>query len=204
MLTLERNTPVNYTKRDLWDLRHPGWTYKEALWRIEPGRCVLPDGMTATEAAVTGTPTTAGNFTIGLGREVDWDWEPETLLFTVPGAPPPPDPGPGSGSGGALAARMVAFLGAQDDDDVVALAAVHTPIMTTMVKSYTRGRGFDEYGYPNVDLETVILAAGARLVVNPEQSGRLQIGDYSEVKAVFNGWTLAELAVLNRYRRRSA
>jgi len=46
----------------------------------------------------------------------------------------------------------------------------------------------------------VLTLAGARLVVNVAQVTYESDEDYS-VRGPFQGWTLAELAVLNRYRR---
>ena len=48
---------------------------------------------------------------------------------------------------------------------------------------------------------TDIITATARLVANPEQLGTT-VGSVT-VNGGFNGWTLAELFVLNRYRRRA-
>lgn len=195
MLTLQKDTPASYTLQQLFDLLAPGGT--SSAWRIEPSRSSLPPGMTATTSELTGAPTTAGSYTVVLGKDAGLgEYIYRTLPITVEGAPPTPhDP---------LVASLVAFLNAKDDPEMIALAEAHLPIVTTFVKSYTRGQGFDQFGNPNKDMESVIITAGARLVVNPEQAIRVQIGDYSETPAVFNGFTLAELAVLNRYRRRSA
>lgn len=95
------------------------------------------------------------------------------------------------------------FLGQGDNPDVVALAREHVPAITAMVKAYTRGGGFSRDGLdePNRDIAMVIITSTARLVANPEQlryqAGSVQINDS------FRGWTLAEQAVLNRYRKRA-
>ncbi len=72
-----------------------------------------------------------------------------------------------------------------------------------MVRAYTRGNGFDVYGEPDYDLEAVIVTATARLVTNPGQIAQDQTaGPYTQsLRGGFTGWTLAELAILNRYRR---
>jgi hypothetical protein len=73
-----------------------------------------------------------------------------------------------------------------------------------MARAYTRGRGFDDDG-PNEEVAAVITTASARFVGNPKQvSIALTTGPFSmDVRSFFNGWTLAELFVLNRYRRRA-
>ena len=194
MLTLQKDTPATYTKDQLWGILAPGGT--SSAWRIEPSRSSLPPGMTATSTQLSGTPTTAGSYTVVLGKDVGLgEYTYRTLPITVDGPPPTPtDP---------LVAALLAFLNASDDPEMIALAEAHLPIVTSMVKAYTRGNGFDTFG-PKEDVKSVIITAAARLVVNPEQAIRVTIGDYSETKAVFNGFSLAELAVLNRYRRRSA
>ncbi|MFN8101612.1 MAG: hypothetical protein U0Q20_08430 [Mycobacterium sp.] len=80
-------------------------------------------------------------------------------------------------------------------------AATVVPIVTTMAKAYTRGRGFTE-SEPNEEIAAVIATASARLAANGEQLAGKRVDDV-EVRyslASTFGWTLAELAVLNRYR----
>jgi len=104
----------------------------------------------------------------------------------------------------ALAARVAAFLGRADDAETLALAEVHVPVVCAFVKAYTRGRGFAEDGTPSDDVAAVIVTATARLLTNPSQGGRYQVGEISETPAVLNGFTLPEVAVLHLYRRRAA
>lgn len=94
------------------------------------------------------------------------------------------------------------FLGQGSDTQLLALAAEHLPIVTAMARSYTRGKGFDEDGYPKEDVAAVIVTATARLMANPEQL-RTTIGSM-QVNDRFTGWSLAETFVLNRYRKRAA
>ena len=83
--------------------------------------------------------------------------------------------------------------------------AAEMEIITAMAKSYTRGEGFDADGTPAPDVRAVIHTATARLHAHPAQIR------YSEARGPesvsfydgFSGWTLAELAVLNRYRVRA-
>jgi hypothetical protein len=99
-------------------------------------------------------------------------------------------------------ADVAAFLGRSGDAATVALAETHLPIVTAMVKAYTRDRGFtaDE---PGDDLAAVIVSATARALSNPEQTVSVDLGTFSIRPGVFNGWTLPELAILHRYRRRA-
>lgn len=94
------------------------------------------------------------------------------------------------------------FLGQGDDTAVVALAGEHLPIVTAMVSAYTRGKGFTA-GEPADDLAAVIITSTARLVGNPTLARSVAIDDYSSNLGAFVGWTLPELAVLNRYRKRA-
>jgi predicted ATP-dependent serine protease len=101
------------------------------------------------------------------------------------------------------ASDVAAFLGRSGDAVTVALAEQHVPVVTVMVKAYVRDNGFDELGEPADDLALVIVSSCARLVVNPEHTVSQEIGTFSIRQAVFNGWTLPELAVLHRYRKRA-
>lgn len=99
--------------------------------------------------------------------------------------------------------RLQAFT--PDDaltDDVAALAV---EAATALVEAYTRGRHLDGGGKPRPGITTVILTAAARIGANPGQVSRQdQAGSFSSRRGVgFSGFTLAELAVLNRYRKRA-
>lgn len=76
------------------------------------------------------------------------------------------------------------------------------PIITVMARAYTRGRGFDDDGDPNDEVAAVIATAAARLAANPTglQSKRIDDVEYRYSLASSFSWTLAEQAVLNRYR----
>lgn len=92
------------------------------------------------------------------------------------------------------------FLGQGSDTALVALAGEVVPVITAMVSAYTRGRGFD-LGEPNDELTAVITTASARMVANPEQLPT-RVGSV-EIRAGFQGFSLAETFVLNRYRKRA-
>lgn len=54
------------------------------------------------------------------------------------------------------------------------------------------------------ELLRVVLFAYGRLIGNPELERQESIGDYSVTHgAPFTGWTLPELVILNRHRRRA-
>lgn len=92
------------------------------------------------------------------------------------------------------------FLGQGTNTTLVALAGEHVLIVTAMVKAYTRDNGF--FGdVPGDDLAAVITTATARLVSNPGQL-RYGIADV-QMNDVFQGFSLAETFVLNRYRKRA-
>ena len=86
------------------------------------------------------------------------------------------------------------------DTPTAAVAAAIAQV-TVMARAYTRGRGFDD-GEPNDEIAAVITTASARLAANGRQTlAREKVDDVErEVRSSFQGWTLAELAVLNRYR----
>ena len=58
---------------------------------------------------------------------------------------------------------------------------------------------------PNEELDAVIVTAAARMVSNPTGLAHdLTSGPFSHsLRGAFQGWTLAELFVLNRYRKRA-
>lgn len=92
--------------------------------------------------------------------------------------------------------RVVDFLGGGSE----IVAGVHADVVTNMVRAYTRGEGFVD-GVPNEEIAAVIVTASARLVANPEQLSS-SVGNISNGVG-FNGFNLAELFVLNRYRKRA-
>ena len=97
-------------------------------------------------------------------------------------------------------ADVAAFLGQPGDPAVIALAEKTVPTIAAMAKAYTRGGGFAG-GVANAEVDAVILAASARLTANPDQLPHTIGG--TGYGAGFQGFNLAELATLNRYRRRA-
>ena len=86
------------------------------------------------------------------------------------------------------------------DGDVAAVV----PLVTTLARAYTRGQGFIG-NVPNDEIAAVITTASARLAANGSQLRQsTTAGVYQQdLHSAFEGWTLAELSVLNRYRRRA-
>ncbi|MCH9668954.1 MAG: hypothetical protein K0U80_14005 [Actinomycetia bacterium] len=88
----------------------------------------------------------------------------------------------------------------------VVVADAVIPVVTAFARAYTRGRGFDtETGEPNNEVAAVITAASARFASNTAQTStsRTEQEITVERRSWFTGWTLAELSVLNRYRKRA-
>lgn len=96
---------------------------------------------------------------------------------------------------------VASFLGQADVNAAVSLAGESVPIITAMARAYTRGLGFED-DLVAEDIAAVITTATARLVANPEQL-HYAVGS-ARVSGAFNGWTLPETFVLNRYRKRAA
>jgi len=97
---------------------------------------------------------------------------------------------------------VAAFLGKTGDAATSNLAEQHLPIVTHMVRAYVRDNGFDN-GQPRDDLAAVIVSSCARLVTNPDHTISQEVGAFSVRQGIFNGWTLPELAILHRYRKRA-
>lgn len=107
---------------------------------------------------------------------------------------------PNGNGGGVTGQEVAAFLGLGDDAALVAQAGQHAAIVTAMVRSYTRGRGFVG-AVPTEDVAAVIVTATARLLANPEQI-QTEYGTVS-TRGGFQGFNIAEQIVLNRYRVRA-
>jgi len=105
-----------------------------------------------------------------------------------------------------VAAYTATDLAAHLQTDVdTATAVLALKVATDVVRTYTRGEGFNIVtGAPGDDLAAVVLMAAGRIYTNPAATEMTSIDDYTVRYAAFNGWTLPELAVLNTYRRRTA
>lgn len=173
-----------------------------AVWAVRAAQVPEDDGY----GVFDGNTPAAGTM------EYSWTGEPELSASKAvdTSIPDPDDPGtepddPGTDDPAALplARRVAAYLGRADETETVALAELHVETVTAYVYGYTRGRGFTD-GRPAPDLAHVVVAAAAVLTSNPEQVSYYSTGDYSERPAVLAGWTLPQLAILHRYRRRFA
>ncbi|TFD80542.1 hypothetical protein [Cryobacterium psychrophilum] len=102
------------------------------------------------------------------------------------------------------AEAVAAYLGQGDDFDVVTLAGAHLPLIVEIVRTYTRGRGFDTFDQPLPSVAAVIISATARLTNNPEGTITVSIDDYQTRRTVFEGFSLIERQVLDSYRRKAA
>lgn len=100
--------------------------------------------------------------------------------------------------------ELIKFTGTEGPD-VLEQAQVALGMAEALVDAYCRGRHEDKFGQLKSGVGAVITAVAARILANPEQiQQREQIGPYSYFKgAGFQGFTLVELAVLNRYRKRA-
>ncbi|WP_222617799.1 hypothetical protein [Dermacoccus sp. PAMC28757] len=99
-------------------------------------------------------------------------------------------------------ADLLSFLGWSASARNVALAGEHVEHVTELAQAYTRGRGF-EGELVDAAIARVIVGAAARSVSNPANAYRLEAGTVTATPARFEGWTLAEQTVLNRYRVRT-
>ena len=98
--------------------------------------------------------------------------------------------------------QVAAFLGKPGDAATLATATQAIPVVTVMAKAYVRGGADWE---PNDEIDAVIVTATARVVANPTGlSHDITAGPFAHsIRGAFQGWTLAELFVLNRYRKRA-
>lgn len=171
----------------------------------------LPPGLAldAELGTITGTPTLDGQYGVLFTATNTASAEASALLVTMTvaaAAPTPGDSDPWAALeqlAAVLAPRVAAFMGRHGDPSTIETATAQLPVVAEYVRGYTRGRGWAGDA-PTGPLRVVIVSATARLAANPEQVWQYQTGDYSERPAVLAGWTLAELAVLRRYRKVSA
>lgn len=183
------------------------------------GKAGVP-GMTAgyLSTYLSGTPNTEGLFSQEYGRdELGYTRSGAVDVIVRAKAPPvvPTDPTvPADPRGREYphpdSERLLTILGYEQTSQRLAMADEHLATVTVFVYGYTRGRGFELGGFPSDptpvpqwDLKRVILSAAARSLANPQNLKQYSAGDYSESPSVLNSWTLPEIAVLHRYRRRT-
>lgn len=131
-------------------------------------------------------------------------------LWTPPEVedPDPEDPGDPGGPGDPAAALVtVAELQAFMPDDALdaELCALAVEAATAVVAAYCRDRHLDAGGRPRPGVKTVTLTVAARIAANPSGISRQDTaGPFSSRRSGgFTGFTLAELTVLKRYRRKA-
>lgn len=175
--------PFNYIY-ELPDALNVSWSRDGAA--TAPGIYRAESGETVT---VTATADDGYIFPAGQ-KTADY-----TLTFPVD------EPGPPAGitPGGEMVARWLQW----EDEEDKETASFHYWAVSSFVNGYTRGRGFND-DEPKRDVQVVIVSAAARLARNPENLTRLQVDNVTESRTVFEGFNIAELGVLNRYRRRQA
>lgn len=103
-----------------------------------------------------------------------------------------------------LVSDVRAFLGlptGEGGDD--AHLQSHLDTAAAMVKAYVRDNGFDPIEGPGDDLAAVIVSSAARSASNPTLATSVGVDDAQVRPGTFHGWTLAELSILHRYRRRA-
>lgn len=103
------------------------------------------------------------------------------------------------------AATLQGFM--PDEALTVDQATVALESAAALIEGYTRGNHVHPLtGDHRPGVNTVILTVAARIAANPGQIvARDQAGSFSRHRGQgFSGFTLAELAVLNRYRKRAA
>lgn len=101
------------------------------------------------------------------------------------------------------AADLATLMGIDGTDPDHLQASISTAL--GLVDGYCRGRARYRSGELRPGVREVVLTVAARLVANPGQvSWREEVGAVSQSRGVgFNGFTLPEQYVLNRYRKRA-
>lgn len=102
-------------------------------------------------------------------------------------------------------AELLTFAPPVDDGtDQNSAALIAVEVAHGLIAAYCRGRHLDFMGKYRPGVRSVVLTVGARILANPGQiSSNVQVGAATVRKGTgFNGFTLAELSVLDRYRKR--
>lgn len=104
------------------------------------------------------------------------------------------------------AEELLKFAPPVDDDETYAeSAATAIQLAHGLIGAYCRGRHLNRAGNYRPGVREVALTVAARILSNPGQvSTQVQVGAVNIRKgAGFSGFTIVELAVLNRYRKRA-
>lgn len=106
---------------------------------------------------------------------------------------------------GPYATGAAEWMGRPDDAALIARAGAVLPHVLELVRGYTRGRGFHADGWecPS-DIQTVIYSVIARVLANPDGLQKTTVtGPFTETVAGWQGFTLMERQILDRYRVRA-
>ena len=99
---------------------------------------------------------------------------------------------------------VATLLGRRDDTIFVGQCSAALEIQIEFVKGFTRGHGFeDDQSLPS-DLRAVTISSAARLASNPLALRGESAESYAMAAGFDGSFTRAEVAVLNRYRKRAA
>lgn len=136
-----------------------------------------------------------------------WGWkvtdDVNDPLWTEPEPDPPVDPDPEPPASLVTKEELQAFM----PDDLIPddLAALAVESATAVVAAYCRDRHIYPTGHPRPGVKTVVLTVAARIAANPSGISRQDTaGSFSTRRSGgFNGFTLAETTILNRYRKRA-
>ncbi len=103
---------------------------------------------------------------------------------------------------GPYATGAAEWMGRPDDAALIARAGAVLPHVLELVRGYTRGRGFHEDGWAcPPDIQTVIYSVIARVLANPDGLQKTTVtGPFTETVAGWQGFTLMERQILDRYR----
>ena len=150
--------------------------------------------------------------------EISFDWSGDqfdsvshAIAEIEPEPDPEPDPEPEPEPGeyvNTVAGRVATALSVDPTDDEamgIVLEGANTVIM--FAYAYCRGNGFTMTGAGDIvtnkpDITAAIVAGATRYAANP--TGLEYRAGTETVSGAFGGWTLAEQAVLNNYRKRWA
>lgn len=104
---------------------------------------------------------------------------------------------------GVTPEELINFMGATPVSTEIATTSVATA--EALIGGYCRGRHVDKEGDYRDGIRAVVITVAARIAANPAQvTTRDSAGEFSRSRgAGFSGFTLAELAVMNRYRRQA-
>lgn len=168
----------------------------------------IPGVTVDPQKGVQGTPTEPGTWTFTVTSYGSLGFPTTEGTFTVEvAAAPAPEP---VGDGPRLATRVCGFLGVPAEGERLKLTHAHLSVVNEFIRGYVQGNGYrdsegHETEYPaGAPLQAVLVSATARYVVNPSQATRETMGSQSIGYASLEGFTLAELGVLRRYRRTAA